>query len=198
MAYEFKKLSAVEAIESLTDSANILVEENGVIKKISKDEIGGGIKVASTATVGQTIVVKAVDESGNPTEWECADLKAGYDVVIENETMSSKVIGWNSIQSVEFSYTHGSIENIINKLQNNEKPRILFKYNCSYSSEGLYEYFEPTNIIWYRYNNGDGIRQNIYCEFFGGYGDPVAFKLALREDGTIECEPNLKFTYSIL
>lgn len=33
---------------------------------------GGGIEVTG-AEVGQTIVVKAVDENGKPTEWECAD-----------------------------------------------------------------------------------------------------------------------------
>ena len=73
MAYEFKKLSAVEAVEVVGDDASVLIEENGVIKRAPKDEVGG-IKVASTAEVGQTIVVKAVDAEGKPTEWECADM----------------------------------------------------------------------------------------------------------------------------
>lgn len=38
---------------------------------------GGGIPVPETAEVGQTIVVKAVDENGKPTEWEAADLPSG-------------------------------------------------------------------------------------------------------------------------
>ena len=38
---------------------------------------GGGIPVPETAEVGQTIVVKSVDESGKPTEWEAADLPSG-------------------------------------------------------------------------------------------------------------------------
>ena len=62
---EFKKLSAVEAVESVSDTASVLIEENGVIKRAPKGEVGG-IKVASTAEVGQTIVVKAVDAAGNP------------------------------------------------------------------------------------------------------------------------------------
>lgn len=37
---------------------------------------GGGIEVTG-AEIGQTIVVKAVDENGKPTEWECADLPMG-------------------------------------------------------------------------------------------------------------------------
>ena len=38
---------------------------------------GGGIPIPDTAEVGQTIVVKAVDENGKPTEWEAADLPSG-------------------------------------------------------------------------------------------------------------------------
>ena len=37
----------------------------------------GAIPSPSTATVGQTIVVKAVDSNGVPTEWEAADLPTG-------------------------------------------------------------------------------------------------------------------------
>ena len=54
---------------------------------------GGGIEV-SGAEVGQTIVVKAVDENGKPTEWKTADLPQGggsdgmkmeliHDIVVE-------------------------------------------------------------------------------------------------------------------
>lgn len=75
MAYEFKKLSDVAVVETPTDTANVLIEEDGVIKKAPKSAVGGagGIEVASVAEVGQTIVVKAVDENGKPTEWECID-----------------------------------------------------------------------------------------------------------------------------
>ena len=38
------------------------------------DDIGA-IPAPTTAEVGQTIVVKAVDENGKPTEWEAADMK---------------------------------------------------------------------------------------------------------------------------
>ena len=37
----------------------------------------GAIPSPSTATVGQTIVVKAVDSNGVPTEWEAADMPSG-------------------------------------------------------------------------------------------------------------------------
>ena len=37
-----------------------------------------GIPIPSSAQVGQTIVVKAVDENGKPTEWECAMIDPGF------------------------------------------------------------------------------------------------------------------------
>jgi hypothetical protein len=37
----------------------------------------GGIPIPNTASVGQTVVVKAVDENGRPTEWEAVDLQSG-------------------------------------------------------------------------------------------------------------------------
>jgi hypothetical protein len=36
---EFKKLSEVEVVETLAETANVLIEENGVIKKVSKDVV---------------------------------------------------------------------------------------------------------------------------------------------------------------
>lgn len=39
----------------------------------------GGIPIPNTASVGQTVVVKAVDENGKPTEWEATDFPVGGD-----------------------------------------------------------------------------------------------------------------------
>ena len=46
---------------------------------------GGGSGVDVTAEVGQTIVVKAVDENGVPTEWECAELPGGSELRVIKE-----------------------------------------------------------------------------------------------------------------
>lgn len=42
MAYDFKKLSDVEAVAKPAESTNVLIEENGVIKKAPKTAVGGG------------------------------------------------------------------------------------------------------------------------------------------------------------
>ena len=41
MAYEFKRLSEVEVVETAMDTANVLIEEDGVIKRVPKSEVGG-------------------------------------------------------------------------------------------------------------------------------------------------------------
>ena len=38
---EFKKLSAVEAVETVSETAHVLIEEDGVIKRAPKEEVGG-------------------------------------------------------------------------------------------------------------------------------------------------------------
>lgn len=43
---------------------------------LTADEVGA-IHVPDTATVGQTIVVKEVDEDGKPVSWECTDVAGG-------------------------------------------------------------------------------------------------------------------------
>lgn len=72
------------------------------------------VPVIQSATVGQTVVVKAVDESGKPTEWEAVDMSVGggeYKYIVEYEEENNFVSGtktnqlpiwndmWDAIQS---------------------------------------------------------------------------------------------------
>ena len=43
MAYNFKSIADVEVVAEPAESANVLIEENGVIKKAPKTAVGGGI-----------------------------------------------------------------------------------------------------------------------------------------------------------
>lgn len=45
-AYEFKKLSDVTAVETPSDTANVLIEESGAVKKVPIASVGSGIKTA--------------------------------------------------------------------------------------------------------------------------------------------------------
>lgn len=53
MAYNFKSIADVEVIAEPAESANVLIEENGVIKKAPKTAVGG----ASNTSVGELAVV---------------------------------------------------------------------------------------------------------------------------------------------
>ena len=46
-------------------------------KGYTDEKISGCVITPTTATVGQVITVKAVDESGKPTAWEAADFPSG-------------------------------------------------------------------------------------------------------------------------
>ena len=60
----------------------------------------GAVPAPMIATVGQTVMVKAVDENGVPTEWEVADLPTGgerewelYDTITVSEDIGTFTIG---------------------------------------------------------------------------------------------------------
>lgn len=52
----------------------------------------GAIPVPKTATVGQTIVVKAVDETGRPTEWEATDALTGGSAVDDVQINGDSIV----------------------------------------------------------------------------------------------------------
>lgn len=54
---------------------NRLIQHKTLV--IEPDHLPTTVPVIPSATVGQTIVVKAVDENGKPTEWEAADMASG-------------------------------------------------------------------------------------------------------------------------
>lgn len=51
MAYEFKRLSDVDFVENATDVANILIEDQGVIKRVPKATIGGNNNNSIVVTI---------------------------------------------------------------------------------------------------------------------------------------------------
>ena len=88
---EMKTLTAGGETYTVTDGnavhfheAQSLTEEQ---KAQARANIGADL-APTTAEVGQTIVVKSVDESGKPTEWECVDLPSVPTAVSELENDS--------------------------------------------------------------------------------------------------------------
>lgn len=50
----------------------------GELKQLDEKYLPSTVPVIQTATVGQTIAIKAVDENGKPTEWEASNLPEGF------------------------------------------------------------------------------------------------------------------------
>lgn len=110
---------------------NIVQSVNGM----TPDENGNvdiDVPSVSSAAIGQTIVVKAVDENGKPTEWEAADLPSGGGGKTRKET----------VVTIE-----EEVERIVLPLQNYENAEILlfvhfggtsFKFKLGF-------FFEPIN-----------------------------------------------------
>lgn len=80
-------VTAVEAVDAPSgsggaDEVYVKLEDGTVVPAevefdLSDESTPALVVVPGTAKVGQTIVVKAVDENGKPTEWEAVDLPSG-------------------------------------------------------------------------------------------------------------------------
>lgn len=82
--------SAVSSVNGKTGAVELTSEDVGAataerVERLA-GEVGGKITAPATASVGQTIVVKAVDDTGKPTEWEAADMAAGGEWVLLGDT----------------------------------------------------------------------------------------------------------------
>ena len=67
MAYNFKSIADVEVVAEPAESANVLIEENGVIKKAPKTAVGGA---------GETLVI-----AFNGNNWVNYGDYSGYEVI---------------------------------------------------------------------------------------------------------------------
>ena len=69
MAYEFKKLSDVATVETPADTANVLIEEDGVIKKAPKENIiPSDVALKTDIPDAAVSAVVAVDTAEEPSE----------------------------------------------------------------------------------------------------------------------------------
>lgn len=123
MAYEFKKLSDVAAVETPADTANVLIEEDGVIKKVAKEKVAPVVEalpLPETATVGQMFKVSEVDENGKVTKVEAVDMPSGneYDAIVAELTVDDDTRAWQLVDGVGYSA-------IVGKIRNGKIPNVL-------------------------------------------------------------------------
>ena len=70
-----------------------------LITKMGEGGSGDYIPNPSTASVGQTIVVKSVNENGHPTEWEAVDMEGVPTVTTANNGQFLRVVNgaWSAV-----------------------------------------------------------------------------------------------------
>ena len=74
----------------------VWISSSRAFEKIGSTQIDDFIPNPSTAKIGQTIVVKEVDENGKPTKWEAADIAGNSDQnIMQIINISDEVIDGN-------------------------------------------------------------------------------------------------------
>jgi hypothetical protein len=98
MAYEFKKLSDVDIVETPSETANVLIEEDGVIKKAPKTAVGGGGSAGEVSNSNWDAIIKFGNDSDRNTAINNASFVLGnYDILytkIEACEMPNILIQW--------------------------------------------------------------------------------------------------------
>ena len=129
MSYEFKKLSDVAIVETPSDTANVLIEENGVIKKAPKTAVGGTNTSGSAEDTGYDMVIRvSYDEWKNYFEMQpsdCEIIAGSFEQIVEkmvsDEFYIPKVIlkykagpfTYTAIQFNNYEYGGGSSDILI-------------------------------------------------------------------------------------
>ena len=131
MAYEFKKISNVEVVAEPTDSANVLIEENGVIKKAPKTAVGG-------AGGDSTFVIHGTPGEGNVP-------MMSYTVMNIDRTFDEIVVAINEGKRVvlDFDYyeeAHYIAQLTYYRLDDSFNPVAVFNVNRVYA--GMLTAFE--------------------------------------------------------
>lgn len=86
------------------------------------DDIPDAVVNPSTAEVGQTIVVKAVDENGKPTEWESADRVASVNGKTGVVNLTAEDVGAEPKSGVWESIEGFTVDNDISSVSRTEHP----------------------------------------------------------------------------
>ena len=96
MALEFKKLSEVTLAEKAVDTANVLIEENGEIKRVPKTEVGGSGSAAiiikdteyDNAMSGVSTLSAPPDEPSATYECTNATFEEVWNAVVSGEAVN--------------------------------------------------------------------------------------------------------------
>ncbi len=127
MVYEFERLSEVELIETASDEANVLVEENGEIKRVAKTEVGGAKETKELMYEWDFSVDDEVYEINENTDDDISWITTkneNVDVLIEarcyamDDSTSEYIEGIETVSwlNSKYPYSNGYITNTLDKI----------------------------------------------------------------------------------
>lgn len=91
MALDFTRLSDVTLVEEATETANVLIEESGEIKKVPKTEVGGGGKADMVIKLSSPFITNNDTAENTTVTIESGSLQAVVDVLRNGEVPVVKV-----------------------------------------------------------------------------------------------------------
>jgi hypothetical protein len=128
---EFKKLSAVEMVETVDQAATVLIEKDGVIKRAPKNEIGTQADWSETDSSSPAFIKnKPVEE---------------YDLDV---SVTASYSDDDDEYMFESNINSGSFDKVKNKILKNEYPNIKIQFNCI-SNNGCPEMFVESPVVYY-------------------------------------------------
>ena len=158
-----KPLSAAQgvALKALIDAISrpaATAEDAGKVPVVQADGsygLGSMIPAPETAEVGQTIVVKAVDENGKPTEWEVADIPSEWEII--NEITTAEEVSGITI-STDLNGNAYELEEIKAVLTGSgfDESKDWYAYPNNTAKMALMFKFPDKSTLVYHYKRGNG------------------------------------------
>ena len=145
---EFKKLSEVQLVEGAVDTANVLIEENGEIKRVPKTQVGG--------TCFPTAIIESSDYTSTIASYhrgaQAADLT---DVTYECLNMTFEE-AYNTL-------LNGEVLDVICKVCFDDTPAVfhagVYFGGTEAGVESLMVFFDFEGCVMYLYWTSDGISE---------------------------------------
>lgn len=105
---DFKKLSEVDLVEEVSNTANVLIEENGQIKRASKTKVGGA---GSDSVIKTAIITSSAYDShisnvtpyvGGPTTYSCKNMtfEEAYEALTTGTPINVKLFDYYSGEGI--------------------------------------------------------------------------------------------------
>lgn len=105
---DFKKLSEVDLVEEVSDTANVLIEEDGIIKRAPKTKVGGA---GSDSVIKTAIITSSAYDShisnvtpyvGDPTTYSCKNMtfEEAYEALTTGVPINAKLFDYYSGEGI--------------------------------------------------------------------------------------------------